>query len=109
MGKVLVLGSRGQIGSGLVTALKKKNYRVSEFDIIDDKQHDLRISSNLLKEEINSSEFVFFLAFDVGGSRYLSQSQDTFDFINNNVKIMEVTFNELKNSNKKFLFASSAG
>jgi nucleoside-diphosphate-sugar epimerase len=107
MKKILVLGSSGQIGSGLVAALAKRNYSVAEFDIVNNKEHDLRIYSDLLRKEISSSEFVFFLAFDVGGSRYLNQYQDTFDFIDNNIKIMDITFNELKNQDKKFIFASS--
>ena len=50
---------------------------------------------------------MFFLAFDVGGSRYLSQYQNTFDFIDNNTALMLNTFRALKKHDKPFIFASS--
>ena len=51
--------------------------------------------------------FVFFLAFDVGGSRYLKKYQHTFDFINNNTHLMAQAFDALNKYNKPFVFASS--
>ena len=53
-----------------------------------------------------NSDFVYFLAFDVGGSRYLKRYQKTFDFMINNLLIMSNVFRLLKNI-KKFIFASS--
>ena len=53
------------------------------------------------------SDFVFFLAFDVGGSRYLKKYQHTYDFINNNAQMMVNVFNALKMSKTRFVFASS--
>jgi len=50
---------------------------------------------------------VYFLAFDVGGSRYLAQYQDTFEFIDNNTALMLNTFRALQQHQKPFLFASS--
>lgn len=99
--KYLVLGSAGQIGAPLVNFLKQKGHEVETFDIIDSTNEDLRVKDNiLLKEKINNCDFVFFLAFDVGGARYLAKYQHTFDFINNNVQIMENVFSELKRTNK---------
>ena len=49
----------------------------------------------------------FFLAFDVGGSRYLQKYQESYQFIKNNLDLMSKTFELLKKYNKKFLFASS--
>ena len=46
----------------------------------------------LLEKHIRAADFVFFLAFDVGGSRYLSKYQHTFEFLHNNVKLMSNTF-----------------
>ena len=106
--KYLILGSSGQIGQHLVNFLKNKNYEVIEFDILNSEQQDLRINNNeLLDKEVQSCDFIYFLAFDVGGSRYLKQYQNTFEFINNNIKIMNVVFNCIKKYNKPFLFASS--
>jgi nucleoside-diphosphate-sugar epimerase len=105
---VTILGSSGQIGSALTNYLKNKNYEVIEFDIINGLKYDLRVTPNLqLENTIEKSDFVFFLAFDVGGSKYLKKYQHTFDFINNNCKLMTNTFDLLSKYNKKFIFASS--
>ena len=63
--------------------------------------------SGAADEAIRHSDFVFFLAFDVGGSRYLKKYQHTYDFISNNMSIISNTFNSLKKYNKPFIFASS--
>ena len=106
--KYLVLGSAGQIGYPLVNFLKERNYEVLEFDIEDDIFQDLRIDKNyILEKHIRDCDFVFFLAFDVGGSRYLSKYQHTFEFLHNNVKLMSNTFELLQKYKKPFIFASS--
>jgi nucleoside-diphosphate-sugar epimerase len=106
--KILILGSSGQVGSNLISYLKIRNYEVAEFDIVNDSEQDLRITPNpLLEEEVKNSDFVIFLAFDVGGSRYLQKYQNSFEFVNNNILLMNNTFNLLKKYNKKFVFASS--
>ena len=106
--KVLVLGSSGQVGSNLTEYLRKKDYEVAEFDIVNSDEQDLRIINNtLLEQKIQSADFVVFLAFDVGGSRYLEKYQNTFDFVNNNNLIMVNTFSLLKKYESKFIFASS--
>ena len=104
----LVLGSSGQVGSALTTYLKNSGHTVSEFDIVNDTTQDLRIHENhLLDTLVADADFVFFLAFDVGGSRYLAQYQDTFEFIDNNTALMLNTFRALKKHGTPFLFASS--
>jgi|10_taG_2_1085330.scaffolds.fasta_scaffold05438_7 nucleoside-diphosphate-sugar epimerase len=104
----LVLGSSGQIGSQLVNFLIERGKSVDTFDIVDDSLEDLRIKDNeLLQRKIQKSDFIFFLAFDVGGSRYLSKYQHTFDFLQNNIKLMSNTFDCLKKHQKPFIFASS--
>lgn len=107
--KHLVLGSSGQIGYHLCEhILNKTNDTLSTFDIIDNRYEDLRINNNLILEKyIEESDFIYFLAFDVGGSRYLSRYQDTYNFINNNTKLISNTFELLNKYNKPFLFASS--
>jgi nucleoside-diphosphate-sugar epimerase len=106
--KILVLGSSGQVGAYLCEFLRQLDYEVSEFDIASDSQQDLRIHRNeLLAEKFKECDFVFFLAFDVGGSHYLEKYQDTFAFISNNMKIMTNTFQLLSESKKPFVFASS--
>ena len=105
---VLILGSSGQIGAHLSKYLEAKSYKVLEFDIENSISEDLRINQNNYFESlVQQSDFVFFLAFDVGGSHYIAKYQDTFDFIDNNLKILLYTMNSLKKYNKPFLFASS--
>lgn len=103
--KVLVLGSSGVIGRSLSIHLKNIGHEVLDWDIQIDPSHDLSNPENKenLRNIINSVDFVYFLAYDVGGSKYLSNICN--DFINNNLMIMINTFDCLKN--KKFIFASS--
>ena len=107
--KILILGSDGQIGGHLVDFLKeKKEYNILKFDISSGNSFDLRNFNNKkLVKNIKKSDFVFFLAFDVGGSRYLKKYQRTYDFLINNLLIMSNVFRLLKKYNKKFIFASS--
>ena len=105
---VLVLGSSGQIGSSLVTFLKSAGIHVGTFDIADGVTQDLRsISNNELVNLINEFDFTVFLAFDVGGSKYLEEHQNSSSFINNNLLIMSNTFSALSIAKKPFIFASS--
>lgn len=106
--KYLVLGSSGVIGSALVSLLKKENETVLEFDIQRDVNEDLRLENNvLLEEKMKEADFVYFLAFDVGGYKYLSEKQDDFEYITNNIKIMSNTFEMIKKYKKPFVFAST--
>lgn len=105
MKSVLVLGSSGVIGTALCKTLRQAKYDVIEWDIKNAITQDLTnpINNNLLKREIEKSDFVFFLAYDVGGAKYISNVD--IDFVNRNTMIMFNTFNLLEN--KKFVFASS--
>jgi nucleoside-diphosphate-sugar epimerase len=103
----LVLGSAGQIGSALCDFLRKAGHRVIEFDIASNPEEDLRVNTALLERQMRLADFVFFLAFDVGGARYLKIYQHSYDFISNNVKIMNTGFAMLRALNKPFIFASS--
>jgi nucleoside-diphosphate-sugar epimerase len=108
MKRVLVLGSRGQIGAYLVNELSDRGFNTLEFDIASDPAEDLRLENNeLLESLIIESDYVFFLAFDVGGSGYLEHYQNTIEFISSNVRIMENTFKILHKHKKDFIFASS--
>ena len=106
--KVTILGSGGQIGAYLTEYLRKKDYEVFEFDILNGEHQDMtHIPNTYLRNAIMNSDFVFFLAFDVGGSLYLKKYQHTFKFINNNTRLMANVFGYLKDYNKPFVFASS--
>lgn len=108
--KHLVLGSSGQVGSHLVNYLKLNKQEVIEWDIELSNIYDLsdkKITDTYLNYAMEQSDFVHFLAFDVGGSKYLEKYQDTYKFINNNINLMNNVFSILEKNNKPFYFASS--
>lgn len=106
--KITILGSSGQIGSYLTEYLRDKDHIVYEFDKNKNSSHDMTtIPNQYLEDVIENADFVFFLAFDVGGSRYLKKYQHTFQFIDNNTRLMANAFGLLKKYNKRFIFASS--
>ena len=105
---ITVLGSSGQIGAYLSEYLSRKGHIVREFDIVNGIHQDMtHIPNTYLRNAIMESDFVFFLAFDVGGSRYLKKYQHTFDFVNNNTRLMANAFGLLEQYDKPFIFASS--
>ena len=105
---ITILGSAGQIGAYLSDYLKDKGHNVTDVDIVNGVQYDLRVTpSTIIEKAIESADFVFFLAFDVGGSRYLKKYQHTFEFVNNNTRMMANTFRLLGKYKKRFVFASS--
>ena len=106
--RITVLGSSGQIGAYLSEYLSRKGHIVREFDVINGSHQDMtHIPNTYLRNAIMESDFVFFLAFDVGGSRYLKKYQHTFDFVNNNTRLMANAFGLLEKYDKPFVFASS--
>jgi len=106
--KITVLGSSGQIGAYLSEYLRSKGHTVIDFDKVETPNHDMTVIPNqYLENAIETADFVFFLAFDVGGSRYLKKYQHTFQFIDNNARLMANAFGYLQRHNKKFVFASS--
>mgnify|MGYP003312414096 FL=1 len=106
--KVTILGSSGQIGAYLTEYLRKKGHEVIEFDKNFDAKHDMTVIPNIkLHGAIHQSDFVFFLAFDVGGSHYLKKYQHTFNFIDNNARMMVNAFEYIARYKKPFVFASS--
>jgi len=106
--KITILGSEGQIGAYLTEYLRGKGHEVTEFDVVNGEEQDLtKIPNAKLMHDIRLADFVFFLAFDVGGSRYLKKYQHTYDFINNNTRLMANVFQYLAEYRKPFVFASS--
>ena len=107
MNRITILGSSGQIGAYLTQYFTKKGYLVREFDIANSQHEDMTYIPNpFLRNLIMDSDFIFFLAFDVGGSHYLKKYQHTFKFIDNNTRMMANAFGYLSEYKKPFLFAS---
>ena len=106
--KVTILGSEGQIGAYLSEYLTKIGDEVTGIDVVYGPENDLRVTPNTYVEsKIKDADFVLFLAFDVGGSRYLKKYQHTFEFNNNNTRMMANTFRMLERYRTPFVFASS--
>lgn len=103
--KILVLGSEGIIGAALCSHLEKCGHTVIHWDIKISMDHDMsnHLNNSRLSDVIGASDFIFFLAYDVGGAKYIWDVD--IDFINRNIMIMTNTFNLLKSKN--FIFASS--
>tara|TARA_R100000278_G_scaffold88081_1_gene67236 strand:+ start:251 stop:1060 length:810 start_codon:yes stop_codon:yes gene_type:complete len=102
--RYLILGSSGQVGNAL-----KNFYGNSAVgcDMVESENEDLRYHTTQIEKKISQADFIHFMAFDVGGSRYLQKYQNTFEFIDNNMRIMQNTFSLIKKHNKPFIFASS--
>ena len=106
--RIFVLGSSGQVGAYLSEYLRSEGYEVLEFDIVNDPSQDMTVIPNgELEAKIYMADFVYFLAFDVGGSHYLKKYQHTFKFIDNNTRLMANAFGLIEKYNKPFIFASS--
>ncbi len=101
--KVLVLGSHGCVGTAVVRYFQEKGHEVIPWDIKMGPEYDLRKVGNL-DAILPEVDFVLFLAFDVGGSKYNIQS---LDYIENNMDILRYTFRSLWKCPKPFLHTSS--
>jgi len=84
-------------------------HEVEGFDMVNGWSQDMREPESDLRFAIDWADFVFFLAFDVGGSTYLARHQESVDFLSNNVRIMENFSNAIRyaEGGADFLFASS--
>jgi len=102
---VLVIGSKGVVGSAVAKKIKERGDRVTEWDIAISPEHDLRIQGALdavlAHDAVN---FAVFLAFDVGGSKY---PVDSAEYISNNVRLMEYTFESLAKYKVPFIHSTS--
>ena len=110
--KYLVLGSEGQIGKPLVNFLRAHGHTAIEYDFRRNPLEDLRYldqheQRDIFVDKLHECDFVFFLAFDVGGSKYLSENDNDFDFIHNNVSLLKNTFELIKEHKKPFIFTST--
>lgn len=87
---ILVLGSGGLVGRGVVTALLRRGYHVEE---VKNRRHiDLRVEGAL--DGFEQVDFVMFLACEVGGSKYILDQVTSaqVDILANNMKMYQVVF-----------------
>jgi len=99
----LVLGSDGFVGTPFCRYLEDRGERVIRFDIKRGPHEDARFV-HLQLEEIDK---VYFLAWEVGGAKYLYRDDIQFVQLDSNLKLMLNVFPQLQTSRKPFLFVSS--
>lgn len=107
IGRILVLGSEGQIGKPLSEYLERNGINVYGIDLAISQKHDLRQKCEMLDYWLPEVDAVVFLAYDIGGSKFLKTRQDDFRFLQNNTQIMSNVFEALQQHKKPFIFASS--
>ena len=101
--RVLVLGSHGTIGTSVSKAFLKRGDEVIPWDIKLSVDHDLRVSG-CLDSILPTINFVVFLAFDVGGAKYMV---DSTEYIDGNLLILHNTFASLKKFSCRFIHSTS--
>lgn len=101
--RVLVLGSHGCVGTAVTQYFKGKGHDVVPWDIKMGPEYDLRIAGSL-DSILPTVDFVLFLAFDVGGSKY---NINSIQYIENNMDLLRNTFHSLYICKKPFIHTSS--
>ncbi len=100
----LVLGGSGFIGRSLVLFLEQKGHTVTNLDIALNQKNDLR---KIAIENLSEFDGCFFLAWDVGGSKYLNQKELWNSQYRNNIALINNVIPQLEKSKIPFLFVSS--
>jgi len=100
--KNLVLGGSGMIGSSLCAYLKDQGESVTNLDI--KSRCDLRFTD---LSKYKSFDFVWFLAWDVGGAKYIFDKRYALKILRNNLALCENVFGFLENTKLPFLFFST--
>ena len=99
----LVLGSEGFVGKTFCTFLEKQGERVVRFDIERSENEDCRCS----QLPLDGVDRIYFLAWDVGGAKYLYKAESQFRQLDWNLRILLNVMPQIHNAHIPFLFASS--
>jgi nucleoside-diphosphate-sugar epimerase len=99
----LVIGSEGFIGKPFCRFLEYKGEEVVRFDIKKGKAEDARTFNFDFKD----IDRIYFLAWDVGGSKYLYESKLQLSQLEWNLALMKNVFEHIQKQKTKFLFVSS--
>lgn len=105
--RTLVLGSGGFLGQRLVEHLEQRGHLVAQ---VTGREHvDLRSQAALLDFEKREGpfDFVFFIACEVGGAKYLEKEQSQPAILRHNVQMYESVFPWAKERGIPLLFTSS--
>ncbi len=101
--KNLVIGSEGFIGKPFCNFLEQKGEEVIRFDIKKNKKEDARF----FEFNFKNIDRIYFLAWDVGGSKYLYDSKLQMRQLKWNLELMTNVFAHIERQKKPFLFVSS--
>lgn len=101
--KNLVIGSEGFIGKSFCDYLEFIGEEVIRFDIKRGNSEDARFA----KINFNNVDRVYFLAWDVGGAKYLYKEDAQLTQLEWNLALMANLMPQIGKSNKPFLFISS--
>lgn len=99
----LILGSEGFIGKPFCSFLESLGEKAVRFDIKRGEHEDLRNAVLPLK----GIDRVYFLAWDVGGAKYLFKKESLLNQLDWNVKLLMNTMPQLEKSGVPFFFLSS--
>ena len=102
--KYLVLGGEGLIGRNLVHFLRSRGNFVDNVDIKVSREQDLRKTK---LSNLTSYSGCFFLAWDVGGSKYLNNKEYWSEQYQKNFALINNVLPKLETSKIPFLFISS--
>jgi nucleoside-diphosphate-sugar epimerase len=98
----LVLGGDGLIGSTLAEKLRKMGHEVTTLDI--KSGCDLR---NAVKEDFQTCDRVWFLAWDTGGAKYIQADNRQHEMYKHNCELEARVFDILAKTKLPFLFVTS--
>jgi len=101
--KTLVIGSEGFVGKPLCEYLQSHGEEVIRFDLKRGAHEDGRC----VKLPLDSVESVCFLAWDVGGAKYLYRQEIQFRQLDWNLKLLLNIMPQLQEAHVPFLFVSS--
>lgn len=101
--KNLVLGSEGFIGRAFCAYLESLGERVQRFDIKRGEHEDGRF----VDLDFSDIDRVYFLAWDVGGAKYLYKEDAQLHQLDWNLKLMMNVMPQLQKAKVPFLFVSS--
>jgi len=99
----LVIGSEGFVGAPLCVYLEGKGEKVVRFDIKRGEQEDGRVAVLPLDQV----DRVYFLAWEVGGAKYLYKEGTQLHQLNWNVRLLNNIMPQLQKHKTPFIFVSS--
>ena len=99
----LVLGSSGFVGNPFCDFLRSMGEEVIPFDIANSLDEDARVS----RLSLENIDRVYFLAWEVGGAKYLYQDNVQQKQLDWNLQLMLNVFPQMHESSIPFLFVSS--